>query len=529
MSRLALSMSDRTELWERLGLVGRVLKLQAIVIWSLRLLVVGLFIDCVWLAGSRFLPYGVRPTLLLIAPALLATAGGMAAGLWHVSSLKVARNADRVLGLKERLVTAVELHQHTRGRSASAPLVGLQLRDTVEQLRRYEPLEAFPVRLPGREVNALLVLAVLAVALVIAPNPMEQTVRQREQVTATIKQEAERINKLADELGAQEDPEDFADIQDALRAAASSIGDRQLSPQEANAALQRLEQQLLSRQDPATGELEDALAALAGSLAADAGTRDLGTSLARGDIRQAAREMKRLGEQADSLSPADRLKVARSLREAGNRTSRSNSALAQGLRDSADALESGDSGQASGALSDAANQLDSSASRLRAASQRERALAQLQQSRSAINRSQQAGQARSNSGQRGQSQQAGAGSGEGNEDYGTGGGEDDPGSGDRPGGSGAGTGQGDHEESIYDPLMSVGHPDVVPGQQAFDPNEAFENPDPDSPYANEAQVGYKQVYAQYEEKATQTLQNSYIPAGLKDIVKDYFSSLAPNK
>jgi hypothetical protein len=529
MSRLALSMSDRTELWERLGLVGRVLKLQAIVIWSLRLLIAGLVVDCVWLAGSRFLPYGVRPTFLLIAPAALAAVGGVIAGFWHVPAPKVARRADRELGLKERLVTAVELHEGRRARGAGAPLVGLQLRDAVDQLRRYDPLEAFPVRLPGRELNALLALAVLAAALVLAPNPMEQTVRQREQVAATIKQEAERINKLADELGAQEEPEDFADIQDTLRAAASSIGDRQLSPEEANAALQKMEQQLLSRQDPSTGELEDALAALAGSLASDAATRDLGTSLARGDLRQAAREMKRLGEEAASMSPADRLKLARSLREAGNRTSRSNSELAQALRQSADALESGDSGQASGAMSDASSQLDSSASRLRAGSQRERALAQLQQSRSAINRSQQAGQSRSNSGQRGQSQQAGAGSGEGYDDSGASGGEEDPGSGDRPGGSGAGTGQGDHDESVYDPLTSVGHPDVVPGQQPFDPNEAFENPDPDSPSANEAQVGYKQVYAQYEEKATQTLQNSYIPAGLKDIVKDYFSSLAPNK
>ena len=59
MSRLALSTSDRTELWERLGLVGRVLKLQAIVIWSLRLLIAGLVVDCVWLAGSRFLPTAV--------------------------------------------------------------------------------------------------------------------------------------------------------------------------------------------------------------------------------------------------------------------------------------------------------------------------------------------------------------------------------------------------------------------------------------------------------------------------------------
>ena len=42
-------------------------------------------------------------------------------------------------------------------------------------------------------------------------------------------------------------------------------------------------------------------------------------------------------------------------------------------------------------------------------------------------------------------------------------------------------------------------------------------------------MGYKQVYPEYQKKATETLQNTYIPAGLKDIVKDYFSSLAPSK
>jgi hypothetical protein len=116
------------------------------------------------------------------------------------------------------------------------------------------------------------------------------------------------------------------------------------------------------------------------------------------------------------------------------------------------------------------------------------------------------------------------------DEFGMGSGEDgEGGAGDLPGGSGAGTGQGNQDEAIYDPLMTIGRPDVVPGAQAFDPNEVFENAFADSPYNNEAQVGYKQVFAQYEERATQTLQNSYIPAGLKDIVKDYFSSLAPDK
>ena len=524
MSILALSRSDRTEYFERLSHVGRVLRLQSVVTWSLRMLILGLVVDCLLLLAARFLPFRLQPTMLLVGPGALAVIGGIIAACWQTSSRTIARRADRELGLKERLVTALEL----QGAQASSPLVGLQLRDAVEQFRRFEALDAFPVRLPARELNILVVTALIAVGLVLAPNPMDQTVRQREQVGVTIRQEAERINKLVDDIAAQEDPEDFVDIQDVLRAASTELQSRQLSPEEANAAIQRLEQQLLSRQDPATGELEDALASLAGSLASEASTRDLGTSLARGDIRQAAREMRRLGEEAGQMSAADRMKLSRALKEAGNRASRSNAALAQSLMQSGEALENGQRGEASEAMNDAAGQLDQAAGRLRAAGQRERALAQLQQSRGAINRSQQAAQGRSGSGQRGQGQQAGSGAGDGLDEMGSSGsGEGDPGSGDRPGGSSAGTGQGSHDEAIYDPLLSVSSPDFVPGSQSFDPNEAFQNPDPDNPYGNEAQVGYKQVYAQYQEKATETLQNSYIPAGLKDIVKDYFSSLAP--
>ena len=344
-------------------------------------------------------------------------------------------------------------------------MTGLQVRDAVEQLRRYEPLESFPLHLPGREVNVLLTLAVVAIGLVVAPNPMDRLVRQREQVAVAITQEADRINRLADELSAMEDPADFADIDHGLRAASAAIGDRQLNPDEANAALQRIEQQLLSRQDPSTGEFEDALTSLAGSLASEASTRDLGTSLARGDIRQAAQEMRQLGEEAGSMSAADRLKLSRSLRQAANRTSRANEALANALAQGSEALESGQEGDASSALGQAADQLDQSASRLRAATQRERALSQLQQSRGAINRSSQASEGRAAGGQRGPGQQAGGASGGSGDESGEsgGGGDGESGSGDRAGGSGSGSGQGSGDEAIYDPLSSVSRREVVAG------------------------------------------------------------------
>ncbi|MCC7105275.1 MAG: hypothetical protein IT307_09045 [Chloroflexi bacterium] len=521
-SRLAAFGSERTELFERLKQVGRVLTLQAMVTWSLRGLAIGLLFDCLWLAGARFLPYGIRPYVLFIAPAVLAIVGAVLAAARRLPYQAVAQRADSRLQLRERLITAVEMQDQR----TSSPLATLQLRDSVEQLRRYDALDAFPVRLPGRELNAVALLAVLAVALIVTPNPMEQTLRQREAVRVTVKQEAERINKLADDIAAQEDAEDLVDVRDFLRQAGRVVDERALSPEDAMKQLSELENKLLTQQDASVGELEDALAALAGSLASESSTRDLGMNLAKGDYRAAAREMSRLAQEAPSLSPAERAKIARALKQAASRASRADPRLAQALSQAGEGLEQGQMDDAQQGLSDAATQLDQGSSRLRSATQRERALSQLQQSRSTINRALQAAQQRANG--RGQSAGSAPSLGDEGDGFGSSGAEGDPGGGDQPGGSAAGTGSGSGDDSIYDPLSTVGRPELVPGANGFDPNELYENPNPSDPDLNEAQVGYRDVLAQYQERATQSLQNTYVPAGLKDLVKDYFSSLSSN-
>jgi hypothetical protein len=44
---------------------------------------------------------------------------------------------------------------------------------------------------------------------------------------------------------------------------------------------------------------------------------------------------------------------------------------------------------------------------------------------------------------------------------------------------------------------------------------------------NAAVVPYTQVFEQYTEIAGQAMENSYIPSGLRDYVKEYFSELEP--
>jgi hypothetical protein len=509
---------------EGLNMISRVIRLQSAVIWFFRGVVLGLIADCALLVAMRLSPIGVQLQWLVLPPAILGIIGLLAAFVWPIPVEHVARRADIRLGLKERLITAIELQ---RRRDAN-PLSGMQLHDAAEHVRHVEALDAFPVRLPLRELQVILGLAVVATVLVAAPNPMERAVREREQIQQAVRQEAERLNRLADQVAASnlDDPvEELSQLEQELRDGARLLNERSSSGEEAMAALSSIEQKILGSQGAGGDELDDALSSLAGSLALDQNTRPLATALARGDYKQSAEELKKLAERISEMSAADRSRLARSMRTAGNRASRSNPALGRSLAQGGDALED-PNGDPTGALNEAADQLSSADGQLRASGQRDRALSQLQQSRSAVSRALQAARGRQTPGLQAPGQRGAEGQ---PSDYSGDGGEfGDEMDGDMPGGSNAGTGPGSRSETIYDPLFSTGREDFIPGSDVFDPGEVYAGSSMDDAYSNDAQVGYSSVYANYQEKATQSLQNSYIPAGLKDLVKDYFSSLAPS-
>src|SRR6266536_317208 len=85
--RLAL---ERAELHERLTLIGRVVRLQAIATWSVRLLFVGLFVNAVWLTGARFFPYVVPSAALPALPLALAALGALLLVFWRPPASRVA-------------------------------------------------------------------------------------------------------------------------------------------------------------------------------------------------------------------------------------------------------------------------------------------------------------------------------------------------------------------------------------------------------------------------------------------------------
>ena len=361
-ARPGRSASERAELHERLTLIGRVVRLQAIATWAVRLIFIGLAVNAVWLAGARVFPYIVPTAVLPAIPLALAALGALVLVFWRPDASRIAALTDRRLGFKERVTTAVELEKKAGvPDTATSPngllLADLQLSDAVTHLRQVEPVEAFPIRLSLREVNAALLAVLLVVGLAVWPNPMQQTVRQREQMAQTVRQEAERLTRAADQIAAanaEENSEELRQIEQALRDAARALENRAASSEESLAALAALEQRLQALRAQGSEDMQDALAALAGSMAQDPRTRDAGQSLARGDFKQAADQMRQIGQQMDQMSPAERARMARSMRQAGQRANRANPQLGQGLQQAGNAMEQGDASGAQEGLNQAA-------------------------------------------------------------------------------------------------------------------------------------------------------------------------------
>jgi hypothetical protein len=215
--------------------------------------------------------------------------------------------------------------------------------------------------------------------------------------------------------------------------------------------------------------------------------------------------------------------------------------LAQALASLAQAARSGDTQAASAAAQAASAAMRQAQGELDQQAVLQRTLSELQEGRQAMSRAGQAAAQAPGSGQ-GQGQQ---GQGQGQQGQGQGG---------QPGGGGGtkadtlppgtGTGQaarpkgegkpGDVtqlDQQVYVPWdrrPGQGEEVTIPGQDTGQGNtEVRERPNPLPGASGEALVPYHEVYYDYLDAANQAMEQTYIPSGLKDYVREYFSRLEP--
>ena len=416
-----------------------------------------------------------------------------AAGLCRpVKPLAAAQAADRA-GLQERAQTALTL-------TGDGPMAQLQQADALQALGTLDPR-----RIPLPRMKRLLLAAggvmVLSAALLLLPNPQDETVRQLADFHRRMEQAAEQVAAEAENPAGeltdaqwQELRRILQELRRELRASDSAL-DALLALDQGEQRLERLRETLAAQ---AQAGLTDALT--------QAGLSALAEALAAGDESA-------LESALSQTDPAQLMQAAESL----------SGALQSALQSAAQALQSGDGQQAQAALTQlqsAAGQGQSSA--LQSASQLMQAL---RTAASGQAPGQQQGQESNGQGQQqGRSQGSqnggGAGSGSTNEDQGASSGHSSGGTGSRDGEYN----EGQYEE-IYDPTRL----------QASETQQTAQNDRGDGE-SDQAQLGpgagtqggsvpYNEVVNEYAAAAAQAADSQSLSRQERQWVDDYFSAL----
>jgi hypothetical protein len=570
MTMLSPAATYHAELRQQLESVGRAISLQRGLTWLARGLVAGAVIVLglvIW-AWTRDTVKGLPVPALIGIPAVAAILLALGSMFIRHNSVELARRIDRAASLQERSTTALELGR----RGEEFPLAVAQMRDAVEHLRRVEMLEAFPLRVPRKELLAAFFVAVVAAIVGLSPNPWLLRARASNPSITIAREQAQRVQRLADSLP-QNDSPDIDALRQLLSKGAQTMQARSNEPDAALNALQDLEEQV-QQMSAGDDQLSAALAAIASALAGNQNTQALSDAINTGDMRQISQASKDLAQATAGMSSQDKLQLAQVLRDASQRAGRESQSLSNTLSSAANALQAsaaaagdpsqagqqagqadGQQGDAGGAqsaqsASDALNQLSQSAA---AADARQRTSSQLESSRNALERALGRTQSRSgnsntssssrsssnsqgsNGNQSGSQSQDGNGQGQSGE-QGAGGDQNGPGSQGNQAGAGDDTGMGggystggDGQsqatngspsglDSIYTPQQDQPGGNVAPDESSM------------NPYTTEAGTGNAQtapqsVQPQYSNKPTQGNDQGSIPLGLRDLVKDYFSSL----
>jgi hypothetical protein len=484
-------------------------------------------------------------TLTPLAVWLLAVVG--LSLLRPLPPIRVARRVDAELGLKERLATALTLggwkaeRLEGNARPFSHPtfqltLVALQHHDALAVACAIRPHQSFPLHWLRRPLLLAAILVAVTVPLAMLPNPMDAVLVERAAVAQAAEEQAEQIEKLREEIEKAQEltPEErkellrqLAELAEQLRA---NPGDRE----EALADFSKIEEALRQKLDPNADARQAALEALAAQMQALAGTE----SGKKADLSDAAEALEKLAEKLAEMDAAEQEALAQSLAQMAARAAQAgDSTLAQALATLAQAAQPGDSDAASLAAQAAVDALAQARSELADQVALRQALSQLQESRQAVAQAGQ-GQGQGQVAAQGQGEGQGQGQGQGGMPGSGGGTQADTlppanrtGEAGRPQGDGRPGATGELDQQVYVPWerrQGSGDQVTITGQDTGQgETQVREQKEPLPGAPGEPLVPYHEVYYDYLDAVHQAMERSYIPSGLKDYVREYFSQLEP--
>lgn len=502
-------------------------------VWLPRGLLAGLLAAVLVATVARLRPFLTNQEVAWIS---LGLAGlGLLAGLILLLAQREdlpgqARFADRHFRLKERVRTAVDLHQ---GRiDAPTELVRQQLDDTLTAMAQVNLPAGLPLKLVGRDWLVLGLALVLLATAVYLPNPQAEVLLHNRAIAETIAEQVEALEELQEEI--EENPDLSDDLREELLAPIQSALEQlergDISQEEALAALSQAEIEL--RELAQANNLDSLQQSLASSSLAESAPGD--------GLGETSQALSQLAAQLPNLTAEQLASLASALAETAVDLQTIDPDLAQQLADAAAALSADDLAAAQQALSDAAATLQDRERQARAGQQAQAAANQLGQGRQEV----------AQAGENGANGENGNGEGTNGGDNGgqNGNGQAGPNGGngqnggvspllpqDGPAGTG-GIGEGDGPSGVDVYVPNWGDLSQFEGLDIELPAECRLNPLlcgellgqwPSELRPQGSQVPYADVYGNYRDAANQALDQGYIPLGMRGFIRDYFSSLEP--
>lgn len=513
----------------------RRLRLQQWVRWTPWGLLAGLVSGLLVLIAARVWPLWPTPTLGRVAAGLavlgLIVVAVLALG-WRRSAIALARRFDLVLGLRERTSTALELTEGIQP-VENTDLARAQIQQAAESIQQVDVKAAMPVPFPNREWGAAILLLVVVFVALVWPNPQDRVLAAQAEFEETLTEEIEELEELVREVESSETltPDEAEQILEVLEDTIETLEQDDIEVPEAVAAMEAAEQELNDLSEQFAEQRQDALTDL-GSMFDGTAAQELADALESGDAEAVAEALENL--DLDSLSAEELAELADALNEASEAAEGSNPELSEQLGEAAEAIASGDLAGAEEALGEAAESAGEAGAPT---------VAEVDEYAEDISKGEAAvagrGPGQPGQGTMGQVQPGeGQGSGEQEGQGGSGGAGRGEGEGEAQGGQAGDdmstdNGAGDGGETDFEELFAPQRVGGEGGDQVDIPG----NPDPGLPTGVEGDfvenpdgnstVPYNEVYGDYAGQANEALDSGYVPLGLRDLVRDYFSSLDP--
>jgi hypothetical protein len=391
-------------------------------------------------------------------------------------------------------------------------MAAAQQRDTFTAAARVDPRAALPLRLPRRALIALAGLTTALTLLLWLPNPQEAVLEQRAAVRAALEEQTEALEAARTDIAANDaltEPEREA-LLEALEEALAALQEPGVTPEEAVAALSEAERALAPLRDSDAAAARRGLERLSGELQDSDLTRDIAEALAAGDYEAAAEALAAFsGDEGERLTRAEELELGEQLAQAADALQATSPELAKQFEEIADAFQQGNANAAREGLQAAAEQLAAEGAEAARQAAVEDALSAVQQSREALGAA------------------AGASV------------PTEPPLTDLASTDGAGVSTAPLTTHSEDAGTGAPYDELYVPERIDGDGEGVELPREDEdgvpigtspggpPTGEQARVSYREIYSDYAEEAGAALERDYVPLGMKQYVRDYFSALEP--